>query len=1373
MNTNGLVTIQQTGLAHTEEQQYESSGAGRGSRKAQGGVKDKRPVRSQLSPAQAKFFAHGSSNAVVKGGFQQNVCAGGYEDLEGYDVLASPSKILGELSADVRYRNPPDGLTNVTVVVDSQLDDAIMEDDITRSQECGDKDVYMNDSQPGRMKAWPSIMAVVEPRISGNTARKVLRRLKMPKFHVADPEGFAGGIWLCWEESVVNVDVFYSSSQLVHAHVKYGELQFLLSVVYASPVLETRRRLWALLENFAATVDRPWVMIGDFNDVTHSNEKIGGVAHSVGRCMSFTGMIANCGLIDLGFTGPSFTWCNKRKGLARVQERLDRVLANDEWRLLFPETCVRHLPRLHSDHCPILLQCEPHVVMDSSKRPFRFQAMWLMNAGCKKLVDQRWRAMSGDLFGKGVLLAEALKVWNKEDIGNLFEKKKKLRARIGGLQRSLAVQRSHQLELLEEELLKEYNLILKQEETFWAQKSRVQWIQHGERNTRFFHVSTICRRRRNKISMLRNEDGEWILEQDHVQELVVKYFQDLYTAESRDWVSLGLLEQPKISEVDSRLLCRDISAGEVRDALFQMKPWKAPGVDGFQAGFFQECWQTVGQDLVELVQSAFAVGSFNESLSQTFLVLIPKLIGPLQSSFIPGRQAADNILVAQEMIHTIRKSRGKNGLMAIKIDLEKAYDRISWDFLKETLMMFGFPQPWINLIMFCVESTSMSVLWNGEKTTDFKPGRGLRQGDPISPYLFVLCMERLGHLILKEIQQGTWKPIVMGRGGPQISHLFFANDLFLFGRATEAQAHVMRRVLDSFCSASDLGKYLDVPLIHGRVVKGTYRELVDKVSSRLNGWKSKFLSLAGRATLIGSVTSLIPTYSMLTTKIPTGIICKLDSLNRRFLRGGSETKKTLHLVQWEEVCKPKVYGGLGLRSMELHNRVLLQRTAWRFISEPNSLWVRLLKSKYGIPDDVISFVSSHGTKPVWSYSWRGLFGALKDLASGLKWRIGDGFTARFWIDRWLEKPIVDSLDEIPLYVDEDVRVKEFILASGAWNSEFLFAQLPLDVALQVLGYPLPMVDPREDSYVWAATANGKFTTRSAYSNLLNDKGVELVGDWRWIWRLSIPARWVYFIWLARRERLVTKGLRFSWGLDMDALCPLCGSAVEDVLHALRDCPAARCKQIFQDPDDVGGEGDLVRNILMTSAEVCAARLVRGASNVPMQSISWHPPDALVVKLNTDGASCGNPGIAGAGGLIRNAAGAWLVGFAAHLGVCSNIVAELQALRLGLCLAWDEGFREIECEVDAKVVLDLIKEADTAFNPLGALIADIRDLLSRDWSCSCHHTLREGNFSVDRLSKLGCSIDDDYVVYRSPPQEVLAVFQADMRGVAYPRGFKMV
>lgn len=123
--------------------------------------------------------------------------------------------------------------------------------------------------------------------------------------------------------------------------------------------------------------------------------------------------------------------------------------------------------------------------------------------------------------------------------------------------------------------------------------------------------------------------------------------------------------------------------------------------------------------------------------------MLPFVTSNTQTSFVPGRQITGNIVIVKEVIHTMKRKQGEKGFMAIKIDFEKAYDRLKWSFIRETLCEMHFPQLMIEVIMECVTTPSMKVLWNGEPTTSFTPSRGIHQGDPLSPYLFVLCMERL------------------------------------------------------------------------------------------------------------------------------------------------------------------------------------------------------------------------------------------------------------------------------------------------------------------------------------------------------------------------------------------------------------------------------------------------------------------------------------------------------------------------------------------------------------------------------------------------------------------------------------------------------
>lgn len=326
--------------------------------------------------------------------------------------------------------------------------------------------------------------------------------------------------------------------------------------------------------------------------------------------------------------------------------------------------------------------------------------------------------------------------------------------------------------------------------------------------------------------------------------------------------------------------------------------------------------------------------------------------------------------------------------MAIKIDFEKAYDRLRWSFIRGTLLQMNLPLLLVNIIMECVTTSSLQVLWNGDPSQKFKPSRGIRQGDPLSPYLFVMCMERFYQVIEEAIVAKTWQPIRASRNGPLLSNLFFADDIVLFAEANCEQAHVIKHCLERFCDASgqkvslpksrvyfsnnvsdpkqleissclgmeattDLGMYLGMPSLTSRVTRETFGHLCEKIDRRLSGWKTKYLSLAGRITLAKSTLSTIACYSMQTAKIPRTICDDIDRKTRRFVWGGNEEKRATHLLAWETLQKPRNHGGVGLRSARQANSAFLSKLGWRVLTEPNTLWSWLLEPSI-VKGDVIS-----------------------------------------------------------------------------------------------------------------------------------------------------------------------------------------------------------------------------------------------------------------------------------------------------------------------------------------------------------------------------------------------------------------------------------
>lgn len=259
---------------------------------------------------------------------------------------------------------------------------------------------------------------------------------------------------------------------------------------------------------------------------------------------------------------------------------------------------------------------------------------------------------------------------------------------------------------------------------------------------------------------------------------------------------------------------------EIKNALWTMKPFKALGPNGLYAGFFQHFWLLVGDSVKCTVKEAFAASKVPQNLNKTLITLIPKLLGvdklsnyrpislcntiykiitkiivmrirpllprtisPMQSTFVPRRKGLDNMIITQDIIHPMSGKKGKTGFMALKIDLKKAYDRLEWSFIRDTLILFNIPKYLVDVIMSCVSSSSIAVLLNGGALEEFQPSRGTRKGDPLSPNIFIICMEVLGYMIKDKCDSNLWDPVKSSRGSLAFSHLFFIDDLVLFGKA--------------------------------------------------------------------------------------------------------------------------------------------------------------------------------------------------------------------------------------------------------------------------------------------------------------------------------------------------------------------------------------------------------------------------------------------------------------------------------------------------------------------------------------------------------------------------------------------------------------
>ncbi|XP_074267507.1 uncharacterized protein LOC141590888 [Silene latifolia] len=1283
----------------------------------------------------------------------------------------------------------------------------------------------------------PTVFALVETHMGGEHAIKLGNIIGYDGNARINTVGFSGGIWLYWKTELISVTPIVEHQQLMTVEIaRNGDLPWFFSAVYASPDPTNRRELWVELENFARNNNHPWMLAGDFNETRNLNERHGGDQNMMRRCEKFNEWIEQCELIELAFSGSSHTWARGNSLETRQSARLDRALCNSSWSTLFENALVRHLPAFQSDHCPLLISPNGFAPVSNINRPFKFQACWLKHENFTEFIEENWPS-NGIFTDRLDKLSKDLQEWNKQTFGNIFRKKRELIARIGGCQRELSRARIGYLIKLEAKLRRELDDILEQEELLWYQKSRLEYIKDGDRNTSYFHVSTLVRRWRNKINMLKNADNEWVDNPSEVKQIIVDYYKKLYTEEGGDdeddQLPWDLFQA--FNNKDWEWLTRPFSIAEIESVINHMGSLKAPGPDGFQALFYQKNWSLISESLCDMVIKALEGKGFSTGLNDTHIVLIPKVTAPemvsqfrpiglcnvaykiisktlanrikkvlphliseTQSGFVPGRQITDNIVVFQEAIHSIRKKKGRLGYMAIKIDLEKAYDRLKWEFIRDTMSDMIFPQLIIDVVMECVTTARMPILWNGEPTEQFTPTRGVRQGDPLSSYLFVMCLEKLQQAIDLEVRNKNWRPIVLGRGGPIITNLFFADDIVIFAEATEEQALVIKHVLDIFCKASgekisnaksrvffsentaandrdsirsalgfdettDLGTYLGMPTINGRVTRHTFAHLEERVNKRLSGWASKQLSLAGRDTLVKSTLTTLVNYSMQTAKIPKTICDNIDRKTRRFLWGGNEEKKSIHLIKWDTIKQPKSKGGLGIVSARQANAAFLTKLGWRVITEPTSLWSRVLRAKYcNNRCDINIFQPKRNMSNVWA----GISSQAKTIIRGTAIAVGNGRRTLFWDQQWVDGVCLSdhAIAPIPGTLI-NATVSDMWCEGNGWNWEQFADFLPQPILQKIASISLVPDPGQEDTLYWQGTSSGKFSLKTALG-FLNETAPSQAPEtplWRTIWRLPVQQKVRMFLWLAGHGRLMVNVNRVRRNMGDNPLCPRCNEEDETIEHLLRSCQNAS-----NDVEVNAKDWPLVFAITNWWIWKWRNNIVFGRDNEnPSQPhlflrqqfettrkafnnfdilippprphnveihVRWDPPPYGWIMLNTDGASKGNPGPAGGGGVFRNASGDLISAYYLSCGVCSSMKAELIALFAGLENAKTMNISRLMINMDNDPCIKLINEDQLVSNSLKFIVERCKRLIrDTNWTVKLEHIYREGNRAADLLA----------------------------------------
>ncbi|XP_020671746.1 uncharacterized protein LOC110091838 [Dendrobium catenatum] len=358
--------------------------------------------------------------------------------------------------------------------------------------------------------------------------------------------------------------------------------------------------------------------------------------------------------------------------------------------------------------------------------------------------------------------------------------------------------------------------------------------------------------------------------------------------------------------------------------------------------------------------------------------IMPRIISEEQAAFVRGRSISDHLLLAQEVFNKLRFSKSCNGFLEIKVDMEQAYYSMCWSTLERMLIELGFPSRFVHLVMECIIDPIFSIVINGSNFCWIEGKSGFLQGCPLSPFLFILCSQLLSNAFRS---RGTEVGIKISDNAQRISHLLFADDILLF---LEAKVNVMkkvRKIIKDCCRWTgqninyhksslvcgnsvdrrrkvqisrfigikliDEFKYLGINLAMRRLRKADFQGLLDKCCKKIKFWGNRFVSFAGRLVLVKSVYLSLPIFIMTHSLIPMKTLMELEKICRYFIWNKYDGKRELHYMAWEQVCKPKEYGGWDVHSAVARRDAMRAKFSWKLIDKPESLLSRHLNDKYG------------------------------------------------------------------------------------------------------------------------------------------------------------------------------------------------------------------------------------------------------------------------------------------------------------------------------------------------------------------------------------------------------------------------------------------
>lgn len=1070
---------------------------------------------------------------------------------------------------------------------------------------------------------------IKEPQLN-HVMTEICRDWNYTSNHASDPDGRIVIIW----KAPAAVTVLHQSRQSLTCEVNIaGSLRFTFTAIYAANLAADRADLWVDLltvHQLLQLDNSPWVVGGDFNQIHHFSEHSSPLVNHIDPPMTdFRNTLIQLGLFDLRYSGPCFTWSNKCPSNP-IAKKLDRLLTNHPWIASYPHSQATFLAPEISDHCPNVLNLAVDLPRAGTK-PFKFFNYLTKLPDFCQLVGTGWNQCGGagldlsHLCWKLKQIKRVLKKLNRENFSNIQERVRETNGLLQLVQIKALTDPSTANFQEEQLLTAKLNFLRSIEESYFRQRSRINWLNEGDGNTTFFHRLTQMRNSFNSIRMFSLPNGDQISDPLAMGQIAINHFQSILAPPSPPSTTSSIAWFQSISNYRclpqrQELMILQPSEDQIRRTLFKLNPNKAPGPDGLTSGFFKVAWNVVGPDVITGIKSFFSSCHLPLATNSTILSLIPKysgasaisdyrpisccntlykliskilvhrlkpllpeLILPNQTAFVQGRLLVENTMLASEIVHGYHRDKGPSRI-TIKVDIAKAFDTVNWNFIFNCLTGMNLPPQFVRWVHSCITTPSFMIGFNGTVQGYFRSNRGLRQGDPLSPYLFVIAMNCLSLLLDQAAEAGKFDYHYACKE-TKLTHLCFADDLLIFCDGSLRSVKNVLEVLENFKELSGLSvsisktcffacgvkqpeieqilsqcglsqgtlpiRYLGVPLCTKKLTLANCEPLIQQVKSKINSWTAKTLSFAGRLVLINTVIAGISNFWCATFTIPKKCIKIIHSLCGAYLWKGTVEGHHSAKVSWEVVTLSKKEGGLGIRDLVFWNKACSIKLLWLLFFRAGSIWVA-----WFIKNILSGHVSNLWTikeKQSHSSATKKILRVRDYAYSWIKILPGNGEDTRFWSDNWspfgnlrlfLGLPSNSSLG-IPnsatlhdLYRHDHWRIPHP-------RSE---SQLSLHVYLSTI-----TLSEASDVYEWSPQGAplSSYSTGLVYDQIKHHQPIVPWHSVVWFSR-GIP-RHIFLTWLTVLDRCPTKDRMQRWGLQIDTSCILCNAPSESRNHLYFEC----------------------------------------------------------------------------------------------------------------------------------------------------------------------------------------------------------------------------